>query len=428
METIKKKKSELPIKDLKDFKSNGSGRHFYDRISKFRAFLNGINEECHHTYGRLILSASDRHVTIKDPFTGEIRKMVMFASNNYLGFANHPYIKRRVKLAIEKYGVGIAGPPLLNGYSKLMQEVEERLAALKHKEAAMIFPAGYSANLGILTALTSQHDCVIYDELSHASFLDGLRMAGTDAVSFKHNQHEQLSPIAGDLKCKYDNVFLGIEGVYSMDGDLAPLDKLIPFCRKNKIISILDDAHGTGVLGDNGGGAAEHFNCCREVDISMGTFSKAFAVSGGFVAADRKIIEFMKYFSRSYMFSASLPPVTLAAVAAGLDLIENEPELREKLRYNTGYAINKLKGFEFCHKPEAAIISIKIPPWVHLRKLNYRLHQKGLFVNAIEYPAVPKDAQRLRISIMVNHSEKDIDFLSEQLAETFSEKTVRQVY
>jgi glycine C-acetyltransferase len=424
METIRKKQSKLPLKDLKDFKLNGSGKHFNDRINTFSAFLEGIDAECHHTYGRLILSASDRHVIIKDPFTGKTRKMVMFASNNYLGFANHPYIKKRVKLAIDKYGVGIAGPPLLNGYSELMHEVEERLAALKHKEAAMIFPAGYSANLGILTALTSQQDCVIYDELSHASFLDGLRMARIDAVPFNHNQPDHFYGLFKELKDKYNNIFLGIEGVYSMDGDLAPLDRLIPFCRRNKIISILDDAHGTGVLGENGGGTAEHFNCCRNIDISMGTFSKAFAVSGGFVAADRSIIDFMKYFSRSYMFSASLPPVTLAAVSAGLDLIEKEPGLREKLYYNTRYAINKLKDFEFCHRPEAAIISIKIPPGIHLRKLNYALHQNGLFVNAIEYPAVPKDEQRLRVSIMVNHTEKDIDFLAEQLSAAFALQSI----
>ena len=374
----------------------------------------------------MILSETDRQVIIKDPFTGEIRKMLMFASNNYLGFANHPYVKKKVKKAIDKFGVGIGGPPLLNGYSKLMHEVEERIAALKHKEAALIFPTGYSTNLGILTSLNHQEDIVLYDELSHASFLDGMRMAHIDGIPFEHNHIKHLEKILKKWKNTNRTIFLGVEGVYSMDGDLSPLDKIIPLCKKNGIISILDDAHGTGVLGEHGAGTAEHFKCGEDIDISMGTFSKAFAVSGGFVAADKGVIDYMKYFSRSYMFSASLPPVTLAAISAGLDLIANHPELREKLRHNTMYAIDKLKDLEFCHKPEAAIISIKIPQHMHLRKLNCGLHEKGLFINAIEYPAVPKDQQRLRISIMANHTEKDLDFLAEQLHEAMASKKIAQ--
>jgi glycine C-acetyltransferase len=404
---------------LKDFITNNKDKTFNDRIDFFTKFLQGINSDCQHTYGRLILSEADREVTIKDPFNGQIRKMLMFASNNYLGFACHPYIKMKVKEAIDRYGVGIGGPPLLNGYSKLMHELEDRLASLKHKESAMIFPAGYSANVGILTALAKTTDLVIYDELSHASFLDGIRMAHVGSESFEHNNIKNMYDIIQGNRNKHKNIFLGIEGVYSMDGDIAPLDKIIPFCKKHKIITILDDAHGTGILGDHGGGTAEYFKCGKEIDVSMGTFSKVFAVSGGFVAANHAIIEYIKYFARSFMFSASLPPVTLAAVLAGLDLIEKQPVLREHLLYNVRYAIKKFRNMEYCHPPEAAIISIRIPDWIHIRKLNYLLHQKGLFINAIEYPAVPKDKQRLRISIMTSHTEKDLDYLAECLEDAF---------
>jgi len=423
METTVNKsiKKNRRLTNLKDFNSNNISKSFEERLQCFTGFLQELNNDCPHTYGRVIISATDREVLIKDPFNGKIRKMLMFASNNYLGFANHPYVKTKVKKAIDDYGVGIGGPPLLNGYTRLMRELEHRLAYLKHKEAALVFPAGYSANVGILSSLVKSGDMVIYDELSHASFIDGLRMTQTEGISFRHNDVQGMKKTIIDAQFNFRDIFLGIEGVYSMDGDLAPLDEIIPFCKRHNLISILDDAHGTGVLGANGGGTAEHFHCCNNIDISMGTFSKVFAVSGGFVAANKDLIDYIKYFARSYMFSASLPPITLAAVLAGLDLIEKEPALREQLHFNTGYAINKLRHFEFCHQPEAAIISIKIPEHIHIRKLNYLLHQKGLFLNAIEYPAVPKNQERIRISIMALHTEKDIDFLAECLEESMQD-------
>ncbi len=411
------------VQDLKDFRSINKGMAFHQRVQMFDGFLQSVNKDCQHTYGRMILSETDREVIIKDPFTGKTKRMIMFASNNYLGFASHKYVRAKVKDAIDKYGSGIAGPPLLNGYTNLMKELEERMAGLKEKESAMIFPTGYSANLGIVTALANQNDMVIYDEFSHASFLDAIRMGHVDSAGFEHNNVEQFLSLCENNIHNYKNLFLGIEGVYSMDGDLAPLDKIIPICKKYNAITILDDAHGTGILGDRGSGTAEHFSCCQDIDISMGTFSKVFALTGGFVAANRDIIEYLKYFARSYMFSASLPPTTLAGVLAGLDLIENEPSLREKLKYNVNYAIKKLAHVEFCQIPEAAIIAIKIPERINIRKLNLFLHHKGLFLNAIEYPAVPKDQQRLRISIITNHTEDDLDFLSASLEEAFLDQS-----
>lgn len=411
------------VMDLKDFLLNNKGRSFHQRVKMFDGFLKSINRDCQHTYGRMILSETDREVIIKDPFTGKIKKMIMFASNNYLGFASHEYVKNKVKDAIDKYGAGIAGPPLLNGYTSLTKELEERIAGFKGKESAMIFSTGYSTNLGIVTALANQNDMVIYDELSHASFLDAIRMAHVDAAEFEHNNLERLISLCENNQHNYKTLFVGVEGVYSMDGDLAPLGKILPVCKKYGAVTILDDAHGTGILGERGSGTAEHFSCCQDIDISMGTFSKVFALTGGFVAANRDLIEYIKYFARPFMFSASLPPSTLAGVLAGLDLIENEPSLREKLKHNVSYALKKLATVEFCQPPEAAIISIRIPEKIHIRKLNLFLHRKGLFLNAIEYPAVPKDQSRLRISIIANHTEEDLDFLAESLEQAFDNKS-----
>lgn len=391
-----------------------------ERADYFAMFLEQL-QQSGTTYGRLITSPTDRVVKVKDPFTNRMRQMLMFASNNYLGFANHPYIKEKVKEAIDEYGVGVGGPPLLNGYTLLMNQLEQRLAKLKHQEAAMIFPTGYTTNVGLVTSLVREHDKVVFDELSHASFLDGLRMSGANAEGFQHNNLDHLESILAHDEMKYVNLFVAVEGVYSMDGDLAPLDQITLLCRKYGAYLILDDAHGTGVMGEDGSGTARHFNCQKEVDLTMGTFSKAFAMTGGFLAGRKELIDSIRFLARPYMFSAALPPVALAAVLAGLDLIEQKPELRENLLDNVKYAAQELRPLELCAEPEAAIISVKVPSWIRIRKLNYKIHRLGVFLNAIEYPAVAKDEQRLRISITTEHTKEDIDHLATVLKSAFED-------
>ena len=416
--------STLNKENLKDFKFHvrgNNGNTVWERANYFAQFLKQLRQSG-STYGRLILSPTDRDVIIKDPFTGEHRNMLMFASNNYLGFANHPYIKEKVKQAIDEYGVGLGGPPLLNGYTKLMEELEERLADLKHHESAMVFPTGYTSNVGLVTSLVKESDKVIYDQLSHASFLDGMRMANANAEVFEHNNLDQLESLLKANKVGVTNIFVGVEGVYSMDGDLAQLDKITALCQRYNAFVLLDDAHGTGVLGRDGSGTAKHFECQHAVDLTMGTFSKSFAMTGGFLAGPKDIIDSIRYLGRPYMFSAALPPVSLAAVLAGIDLIEQKPELRENLLYKARYATQKLAPLGLCAKPGAAIISIKVPESIDIRKLNYKIHQKGIFLNSIEYPAVSQDQQRLRISITTRHTEQDINFLADTLFQAFNDK------
>lgn len=410
--------------DVNDFMFHVKGNSGYtvkERANYFAQFLNQLKAGG-TTYGRLILSATDRDVLIKDPFTGHNRKMLMFASNNYLGFANHPYIKHKVKEAIDAYGVGLGGPPLLNGYTKLMHELEERLADLKHQESAMVFPTGYTANVGLITSLVKEGDIVLFDQLSHASFLDGMRMARINAEVFEHNNMHQLELLLTKHQGKAKNIFVGIEGVYSMDGDVAPLDKVTNLCKKYNAIILLDDAHGTGVLGNDGSGTAKHFDCQDEIDITMGTFSKAFAMTGGFLAASKEIIDSIRFLGRTYMFSAAQPPAFLAAVLAGIDLIEKVPALRENLLTNARYATKKLRPLGLCANPEAAIVSVKVPEWIDIRKMNYKIHQHGIFLNCIEYPAVAPDQQRLRISITTRHTEHDIDRLADVVGAAFNDK------
>ncbi len=413
--------------DLHSFLKAGKMMDFKSRVRGFADFVEQLRQSRGFTYRRLVTSPSDREVTIWDADAQKERRMLMFASNNYLGLANSPYVKQKVQEAIELFGTGLGGPPLLNGFTKPMQELEERLAHLKHQEAALVFPSGYMANLGMVNALVGPQDHILYDELSHASFHDAMHLGAVAATEFTHNNlpemEAKLEQLTSDTK---GTVFVGMEGVYSMDGDLARLDELVPIVKKYGAITMLDDAHGTGVLGKTGSGTAEHFGVERQVDLSMGTFSKSFAVTGGFVAGSRDLVNYMRFFARSYMFSAALPPASLAAVLAGIDVIENEPWLRVRLLQNARYAVEKLRPFGLTTKPEAAIVALQVPEWMDLRKANYHIHQRGIFLNAIEYPAVPEGKQRFRISLMAAHTREDIDQLAEVMGETWHNPTFRK--
>ena len=411
---------------LKDFIENSENRSLKDSIDQFDNFILNLKKNNEHSFFRIITSAPGRHVYEKNEVNSKTERKLMFGSNNYLGFGNNPYINKKVKHVIDLYGTGVGGPALLNGYSKSMNELEKRIARFKHQEDCMIFSAGYNANLGFVSALIEKDDLVLYDELSHASLIDALRLKQAMSVKFKHNDCEDLEQLLALHTRKIKGcIWVCMEGVYSMDGDLSPLPDLIPIIKKYNAFSMLDDAHGTGVLGKNGSGTAEHFELSDKIDISMGTFSKTFAVTGGFLAANKKLIQYMRYFARPYMFSASLPPMTLAAVNAGLDIIEQEPLLREKLHKNISYASELLKAFHVFQKSESAIISIIVPKWMNIRKANSLIDQQGIFLNAIEYPAVPKEMQRFRISLMAQHCKKDIEFLATTLKLVYADHKVR---
>jgi len=394
-----------------------SNRHltFNERMHQFSLFVKMNEENKANLYRRKIVSAPRAEVWVQDIYTGSPRKMLMFGSNNYLGLATHPYVVEKVKKAIDKYGVGIGGPPLLNGYTILHEELEERLAALKHAESAMLFSSGYNANVGLVTGLiNTKKDLIIYDQYSHASLSDGIKMARAESIAFAHNDTAELEIILANLpQEKYNNVFIAVEGVYSMDGDLVPLTEISTIGAKYGAVIILDDAHGTLILGKNGHGTAEHFGVESAIGITMGTFSKAFAVTGGFVASSGEVIDYLRFFARSYMFSASLPIPVVAAVLAGIEITEKEPFLRENLLKNVNYAREKLRKFGLVTEPEAAIITLRVPGWMNIREASYLFHEKGIFINSIEFPAVPLNEQRYRISIMSGHNYDHIDRLVE---------------
>lgn len=413
--------------NLRDVLQQGRSLNLRDRTTLFGSLLDSVAQGGDSLYGREIQTAADRVVTVADKAAGRAVPMVMFGSNNYLGLANHPYVKTQVQRAVASYGVGVGGPPLLNGYTTLHRRLEERLAALKHAEDAMLFSTGYGANVGLVSGLVNPSDYVVYDEYSHASFCDGVKLAGVKAFRFRHNDVARLERMLERFAPGGSrDIFVGVEGVYSMDGDAAPLDQIVPLCHRHGALVLLDDAHGTGVMGATGTGTAEHFGVTGLVDVTMGTFSKAFGVVGGFVCASRPIIAYLRYFARSYMFSASLPPIVVAAVLAGLDVMEREPALRVALRANVARATRGLRKLGFEVNPAAAIIVLRVPEDMDIRRAAVRFHEAGIFVNSIEYPAVPLHEQRFRISMMATHTAADIDRLLEAVEEVWADRSLRE--
>ena len=408
--------------DLHKILVKGKNLNLKEKTDLFNLFLRDLIDNNEMLCMRCITSAADREVEVLDSYDGKVKRMIMFGSNNYLGFANNPYVKEKAREAIEKFGAGIGGPPLLNGYTSLHKELEQRLAALKGTEDALIFSSGYGANVGLVSGLMNENSSVLFDAYSHASFCDGIKMSGVQSFRFPHNDIIILEQRLKNLRSWNNNdIYIGVEGVYSMDGDLAPLDKLVELCKKYNAYLIVDDAHGTGVMGKNGRGSCEHFNVDGKADLVMGTFSKTFAVTGGFVASSKSIINYLRYFARSYMFSASLPPVVAATVLAGLDLLEIEPGILQSLKNNIKYAAEKLSALGFAANADTAIFPLIVPEGMNVRKAAHEFHKRGIFVNSIEYPAVPLSQQRFRVSVMATHTKEDIDKLVTVVEEVWNE-------
>jgi len=397
--------------DLHDMLQLGRELRLHERAGFFSQFIDDLNTNNKFVYRRCIDGEMGRDVPVINEQNNESNSFLMFGSNNYLGLTSHPYVKARVKAAIDKYGIGVGGPPLLNGYTTLHRELEKRISVFKGREDTVLFSSGYSTNVGLLTAICNKQDVVLYDKYSHASLIDGLRMCKANAFPFNHNDPTDLERLLKENQNSKGNVYVAVEGVYSMDGDIAKLDEIIPLCKRYGAVIMLDDAHGTGVLGEHGRGTAEYFGGQDDVDIIVGTFSKAFGVVGGFISASKEIVNYLRFFARSYMFSASLPPPVVAAVLAGIDVLENEPELHNALHNNIAYAKQLLCEIGFNITTVTPIIALIVPETMDIRKAAYQFHKKGIFINAIEYPAVPVHLQRFRISLMATHTRSDIETL-----------------
>ena len=402
--------------NLRDFLPTSDKAALEERVLVFQEFLNELDQKGHLLYRRQVGSAAEREVIVSDPLTGVDRPMLMFGSNNYLGLATHPHVRARVLAAIDRFGTGLGGPPLLNGYTNLHAELETALSILKKTEDTLIFPCGFNATMGWLTALVQPGDVFFYDEFNHASLHQGLKQVKCRKIPFRHNDLDDLRRKMAQYGGQNVPSWLVVEGVYSMDGDLAPLPELAELARMYNSRLVVDDAHGTGMLGSDGSGTAAHFGV-EEVFLHLGTFSKSLAATGGFISGPAAVISYLRFMSPQYMFSASLPPMLIATVLGGLEVIRDEPQLRLRLHANVAYLVSQLRKVGIDVTSQTGIIPVRLSGHKQARELTLAIHQRGIFLNAIEYPAVPSDQERLRISVMATHTTADLDQLVNVLAE-----------
>ena len=371
-----------------------------------------------YPYFRMIESDQDTEVTISG------KKVLMFGSNAYLGLTNHPKVKEAAIEATKKYGTGCAGSRFLNGTLDLHIELENRLAEFVGKEEAIVYSTGFQVNLGVVSCLTGREDYILWDELDHASIIEGHRLSFSTKLKYKHNDMESLEKKL--QKCAPDKVKLIVtDGVFSMEGDVAKLPEIIELAKKYNANVMVDEAHGIGVFGKCGRGTCDHFGVTKDVDLIMGTFSKSFASIGGFIAADSSIINYLRHRSRSYIFSASNTPAATAAAKAALEIMLNEPERLDNLWYLTNYA---LEGFRNMGCEIGNTSTPIIPLYIRDNNLTFlivkELFEAGVFVNPVVSPAVASEDTLIRFSLMATHTKAQLDYALEAIQKVFKKYNI----
>lgn len=350
-----------------------------------------------------ISSGADTEVIING------RKIIMIGSNNYLGLTNHPKVKQAAIEAIERYGSGCTGSRYLNGTLDIHEELETRLAKFMKKEAALVFSTGFQTNLGTISSLVHKGDFMITDRADHASIVDGCRLSFGKVLKFKHNDMTELERVLAHCD-KDGGKMIIVDGVFSMEGDIANLPEMTKLAKKYDARLLVDDAHSIGVLGENGRGTADHFGLNDEVDLVMGTFSKSFASIGGFISGTDEVIHYIKHTARALIFSASMPPSAVATCLAALDIIESEPERRTRLWEITHRMQKEYKNMGFEIGPtQTPIIPLYIGDNMKCFQFWKMLFDEGIFTNPIISPAVPPGSQLLRTSYTATHTDQQMD-------------------
>jgi 8-amino-7-oxononanoate synthase len=357
-----------------------------------------------YPFFRTIESAQDPEIIMNG------RKMIMIGSNNYLGLTNHPKVKEAAIEAIRKYGTGCAGSRFLNGTLDIHVQLEEKLARFMRKDAALIFSTGFQVNLGVISAVAGKDDLIVIDKMDHASIIDGCRLSFGEVRKYRHNDMSDLERLLRENEER--DKLLVVDGVFSMEGDIAPLPEIVSLARKYGAGLMVDDAHGIGVLGNTGRGTSEHFGVEEEVDLIMGTYSKSLASIGGFISGSSDVIHFIKHSARSLIFSASPPPASVASVSAAIDIIENEPERREQLWKNTSKMLKGFRSLGFqTGSSQTPIIPVIVGDDEKAFIMAMMLQEEGIFVNVAVTPAVPAGMALIRTSYMATHTDEHLDIV-----------------
>lgn len=349
------------------------------------------------------------------------RKVLMFGSNSYLGLTNDPRLKEAAKKAIDKYGTGCAGSPFLNGTLDIHIELQDRLAEFLGKDGVMLFSAGFLANAGVIPCVTGRNDYVVYDERDHASIMEGKQITFAKTYKYKHNNMEDLERVLQQLPLEASKLVVS-DGVFSMEGDVAPVDRLVEICNRYQATLMVDEAHGLGVFGREGRGTCDHFNQLPNVELVMGTFSKSLASVGGFIASDKETINWMKHNVRPYIFTASITPASTASVLKALEIMRTEPERRDALWNITNYAMKSFRDLGFEIGPtQTPIIPLYVRDYDKTFMLMHLLFEQGIFVTPVIPPAVPNEETLIRFALMATHTREQVDYAVEHIYKTFKQ-------
>lgn len=353
-------------------------------------------------------------VTLEGPSDAECvingKKVINLSSNNYLGFANHPRLKKAAIEAIEKYGAGAGAVRPIIGNMKIHDDLEKLLAEFKREEAVLAFQSGFNCNAGVIQALTDKGDLIISDQLNHASIIDGTRLSKADKAVFQHSDMADLERVLKEKRNNYNNVLIITDGVFSMDGDIAKLPEIVALAEKYNCLTYVDDAHSSGVLGESGRGTVDHFNLHGRVDVAMGTLSKAIGVVGGYVAGKKVTIDWLKNRGRPFLFSTGLPPAAVGAAIEAVKMLMESTEYTDKLWANAKHfkeGLGKL-GYNIGHS-ETPITPIIIGDEAKTLEFSKKLFENGLFSGPIVFPTVPKGTGRVRCMVTAGHTTEQLD-------------------
>jgi 8-amino-7-oxononanoate synthase len=375
----------------------------FDKCREFAKIVQQAKDNNYYPYFTPISSEPDRRVIIHG------RELLMMGSNNYLGLTTHPKVKEAAIAAIRKYGSGCTGSRFGNGTLDIHVELEEKLAAFYHKDDCVVFSTGYSANLGTISALVRRGDIAVTDKLDHASIVDGCQMSYGTVKRFVHNDMHSLEHVLATSHATPGKLII-VDGVFSVEGDLAPLDQMVPIVKKHKARLMVDEAHAVGVMGKHGRGTAEHFGVEDKVDLLMGTFSKTFASIGGYVVGDAEVMSFIRHQARTVLFSAAIPPAATATVLETLRILQAEPERRKQLWKNAHRMSEGLRQMGYnLGTSVTPIMPIHIGDDVRTMTFWRGLYDNGIFTNAFVPPGVPPNHSLIRTAVMATHTNADID-------------------
>ncbi|MGK5543930.1 aminotransferase class I/II-fold pyridoxal phosphate-dependent enzyme [Streptomyces sp. URMC 127] len=413
-------------RSMKDF-TEQRDPDLFAKARSFGAYRRRREQERLYWYGMPLVSRCENRAVIYDEQTGREREFLMFASNNYLGLANHPRVIDAVCDATRTYGATHTGSRFIGGTNMLHKELERRLAAFKQRPAAIVYPGGYAANLGAISGLVKSCDTLVVDKLNHMSITDGGRLSGGLRRIYRHNDMRDLEQVLrrGAEQGTGGGTLIVADGVFSMHGDVCDLPEIVRLAKMYGARVLIDDAHATGVLGARGSGTAEHFGLKGEVDLELGTMSKALAGMGGFVTGEEEVIEYLRYYSNSYVFAANIPAGVAAGLIASLDVIESEPERLKRLWANITTLRDGLRkaGFDL-ERTESAILPLVIGDERKAMEMGRAVRARGLFCQTVVYPGVPLGDARLRVSVTCEHTPQDLELATGIFIESATETGV----